>query len=192
MKRYPKFLGTVAILLVALLVGNGCMVTRGVWKERLYHPAAAPEIHLAASPERPLLLVGYREQFEKTKHVRWRAFWLDLEESYSAFAKPAFVDPANYPGLLEIPLLDATQGTNFVPAIGYAAMETVTKPGFELWKDGQSLGRFQLPVYEGDAPVTAETVAKTPVTLLVDGVIIVLGAAAVVAILYLATANNSD
>ena len=184
MKRYPKLVEVVAVLLMTLLLTNGCMVTRGVWKERLYHPHPQPQVQLVASPERPLVLVGYREQFEKTQHIRWRAFWLDLEETYDPFHKPNFVDPADFPGLLEIPILDATQGTNFVPSIGYAAMETYHKPGFELWKDGQSLGRFQLPTYEGDAPVTAENVAKTPLTLLVDGTIIVLGVAAVVAILY--------
>jgi len=192
MKRHPKLLKVVATLLVTLILTNGCMVTRSVWKERLYHPHPEPQVQLAASPERPLILVGYREQFEKTQHIRWRAFWLDLEDSYSAFVKPNFVDPANFPGLIEVPMLDATQGTNFVPSIGYAAMTTLNKPGFELWKDGQSLGRYQLPIYEGDAPVTAVTMAKTPVTLLVDGVIIVMAAAAIVAILYLAASNNSD
>lgn len=190
MNRYPKLLELVVLLLVVVLSTNGCMVTRGVWKERLYHPHPQPQIQLAASPERPLILVGYREQFEKTQHIRWRAFWLDLEDRYDHFAKQNFVDPAHFPGLIEVPMLDATQGTNFVPSIGYAAMQTLNKPGFELWKDGQSLGRFQLPTYEGDAPVTAETVAKTPVTLLADGVIIVLGVAAVVAILYLTTQDD--
>lgn len=175
-----------------LLLTNGCMVTRSVWKERLYHAHPEPQVQLAASPERPVILVGYREQFEKTHHIRWRAFWLDLEDNYSAFIKPNFVDPAKFPGLIEVPMLDATQGTNFVPSIGYAAMATLNKPGFELWRDGQSLGRFQLPIYEGDAPVTAANVAKTPATLLADGVIIVVAAAAILAVLYLAAANNSD
>lgn len=190
MKRHPKLLEVVAVLLVVLLVGNGCTLTRGVWKERLYHPHPQPHVQLAASPERPLILVGYREQFEKTQHIRWRAFWLDLEDRYDPFSKPNFVDPAAFPGLIEIPMLDATQGTNFVPDIGYAAMETYHKPGFELWRDGQSLGRFALPTYEGDAPVTPETVAKTPVTLLVDGAIIVITAAAIVGLLYLASVDD--
>jgi hypothetical protein len=191
MKHYPKLLEVVAALLVVVLSTTGCM-TRELWTERLYHPHTQPQVQLAASPERPLILVSYREQFEKTRHIRRRTFWLDLEDRYDAFSRPNFVDPAKYPGLIEIPLLDATQGTNFVPSLGYAAMETYSKPGFELWRDGQSLGRFALPIYEADAPVTAETVAKTPVVLLVDGGIIVLSVAAVVAILYLVANNNSN
>lgn len=192
MKRYPKLLEVVVVLLIVVLSTNGCMMTKGLWTERLYHPHPQPQVQLTASPERPLILVGYREQFEKTKHVRWRAYWLDLEDRESVRNKPTFVDPANYPGLIEVPMLDATQGTNFVPSIGYAAMETYNKPGFELWKDGQSIGRFTLPSYEGDAPITTETVIKTPATLVMDGAIIVLSAAAIVAVLYLVASNNSD
>ena len=192
MNRHPKWFGCVAALLSLLLFTNGCLMTRGVWKERVYHPHAQPQVQLAASPERPLILVGYREQFEKSQHLRWRAFWLDLEDRYDEATKPVFVNPAAYSGLVPIPMLGATQGTNALPARGYAAMETPSKPGFELWKDGQSLGRFTLPTYEGDAPVTAETLAKTPVTLVMDGAIIVLGAAAIVAVLYLVAENNSN
>jgi hypothetical protein len=191
MKRFPKLLEVVAALLVGVVFSTGCM-TKQLWTDRLYHPHAQPQVQLAASPERPLILVSYREQFEKTRYIHRRAFWLDLDDRYDFFSKPNFVAPANFPGLIEVPLLTATQGSNSVPATGYAAMETYSKPGFELWKDGQSLGRFRLPTYEADAPVTAETVAKTPVMLLMDGAVIVVGAAVVVAILYLVVANNSD
>lgn len=191
MRRYPQWLKNITVLLGALLVASGCM-TKGLWTERVYHPAPKTELHLAVSPERPLLLVGYREQFDQTQHIRWRSFWIDLAESYDPFAKKTFVDPADYPGLIGVPLLGVTQGYNAIPATGYAARETLDKPGFDLWKDGQLLGRFALPAYEGDAPVTADTVAKTPVMLLLDGAIIVVGAAAVAALVYLIVANNCD
>lgn len=190
MKSHPDFLRSVAILLVVLMVTSGCFTTREVWADRYYHAHAQPQVQLAASPERPLILVKYREQFEKSNYIRWRAFWLDLTETYDPFTRPQFVDPAGYPGLIPIPMLGITQGTNTIPTIGYAAMETYNKPGFELWKDGELLGRFRLPAYHGNAPLTTETIAKTPIALLIDAGIIVLGAAAVVAILYLAA--NSD
>lgn len=192
MKRYPKLFEAVAGLLVIVLSTNGCMMTKELWMERMYHPHAKPQLQLAASPERPLVLVGYREQFEKSKHVRWRAFWVDLDDRYEPYIKPNFVDPADYPGLVQIPVLTVTQGTNSLPATGYAAMETANKPGFELWKDGNSLGRFSLPSYEGDAPITTETVVKTPLTLLADGVVITVVVVLVVAVLagYAAAENN--
>lgn len=160
-------------LLVALLATNGCTMTKELWTERLYHPHPRPDLQLDISPERPLLLVRYREQFEKTKHLKLRAFWLDLEDQYQPYVRPQFVNPANFPGLLPVPVYPVTRGANTLPPRGYAALELTGKPGFELWRDGQNLGRFQLPAYEGDAPVTTETVVKTPLTLLADGVIIV-------------------
>jgi hypothetical protein len=183
MHRHPRLLEVVSTLLVLVLLTNGCTMTRELWTDRLYHPHAKPQLQLAASPERPLVLVAYREQFEKTQHVRWRAFWLDLADRYEPYVKPNFVDPADYPGLIQIPVIPVTQGTNSLPSTGYAAMATANKPGFELWRDGQALGRFYLPSYEGDAPITTETVAKTPLTLLADGVVITVVVVVVVAIL---------
>jgi hypothetical protein len=192
MNRHPNLLAVIAALLATLLFTNGCMMTQGLWTDRKYHPAAQPSLYLAASPDRPLILVGYREQFDKTQHIRRRSFWIDLTEPYEAFEKKTFVNPADYPGLIYIPLIGVTQGTNTIPPVGYAAAETVSKPGFDLWKDGQLLGRFQLPSYEGDAPVTTETVIKTPAMLILDGAIIVLGAAAIVGLCYLLLTENSE
>lgn len=189
MNRYPRLLEFVAVLLVAIL-SSGCTVTRSVWKERLYHPHPETHLQLAASPERPLILIGYREQFEKSRHIRWRAFWLDLEDKYNPYSIPNFVDPANYPGLIPIPLLAPAQGTNAIPAQGYAALETFNRPGFELWKDGQPLGRFELPQYESDAPITVETVAKTPATVVADTMIVVGVVAGVIVLLYLSSLGD--
>lgn len=191
MKRYPKLLETIVVLLGIILTTNGCM-TQGLWKDRVYHPAAKPDITVLAAPERPLILVGYREQFEKTDHIRWRAYWIDLTLPYDAHTKKNFVDPANFPGLIRVPLLTVTQNTNDLPTVGYAAQETLDKPGFDLWKDGQSVGRFALPSYEGDAPATVGTVAQTPVMLLLDGAIIILGAAAIAALGYLIATEGGE
>jgi len=183
MGRHPKLLEVVSLLLVVLVGANGCM-TQGLWTERKYHPAARLDLHLAAAPDRPLILVGYREQFEKSQHIRRRSYWIDLTVPYEPFAKKTFVNPADFPGLIGVPLLGVTQGTNAIPVTGYAARETLDKPGFDLWKDGQAVGQFVLPAYEGDAPVTAETVAKTPVMLILDGVVIAAGVALVAALVY--------
>jgi hypothetical protein len=192
MYRHRRLLETVTALLVVLVFTNGCTMTRELWTERYYHPHAKPQLQLAAAPERPLILVGYREQFEKSKHVRWRAFWLDLADRYEPYVKPTFVDAADYPGLIPVPVFDVMRGTNSLPTTGYAALETPNKPGFELWKDGNSLGRFTLPSYEGDAPLTTETVVKTPVTLFADGVVIILVVAVVAAVVigYAALESN--
>jgi hypothetical protein len=192
MKNHSKLFQSVALLLAVLLLTNGCTMTRELWTDRLFHPHARPRLQLDAAPERPLLLVQYREQFEKTKHIKSRAFWLDLEAEYVPHVRPKFVNPADYPGLLPVPVFDVTRGTNSLPPRGYAAVETPGKPGFDLWRDGQPLGRFQLPAYEGDAPVTTETVAKTPLTLLADGVVIVVVTAVVVVLVvgYLHAESN--
>ena len=191
MKKQAKFVEAVTALLIVALLNTGCL-TGGLWRERLYHPHPQPMVQLAAAPERPLILVGYREQFENTQHIRWRAYWLDLEDRYDPYAKPNFVDPADFPGVQPIPMLTATQGVSDVPATGFAAMETLNQPGFELWQNGDSLGRFKLPTYEGTAPPTPTNVAATPLTVLVDAALIVVAAAAVVTVLYLSISNNTD
>jgi hypothetical protein len=183
MHRHPRLLETVTTLLVVVLLTNGCTMTQELWTERHYHPHVRPRLQLAAAPDRPLVLVTYREQFEKSKHIRLRSFWLDLADRYEPYVKPHFVNPADYPGLTPIPVLTVSEGTNALPPSGYAALETATKPGFELWKDGSSAGRFFLPSYEGDAPITTETVAKTPLTLLADGFVITVVVVVVVALL---------
>lgn len=192
MKHHRKLLGMVSALLAVLLFTNGCMMTNELWKDRSFHPQSRPELKLSASQERPLLLVEYTEQFEKTKHLRRRAFWLDLEDHYDPYSKPVFVDPGNFNGLASVPVLDVTRGTNSIPTTGYIAVETPKQPGFDLWLNGNSVGRFVLPNYVGDAPLNADTVAKTPLTLLADGtvVIVVVGVVALCVAGYLASEAN--
>jgi len=181
----------VTVLVVASLLNAGCM-TQKLWKERWYHPADPPQLDLHSDPDRPMILVAYRERFEKTDRVRRRIFWLDLKDNYDPAQRPLFVDPADYPGLSLVPMLSEAQGINGVPATGYAAMETRKPAGFDLWKDGDFVGRYQLPSYEADAPTTPGRVATTPVALLVDGVIITVVAALIVGVVYLSLSANSD
>jgi hypothetical protein len=187
MKHHRKLLEIVSVLLAVVLLGNGCMMTNELWKDRSFHPRARPDLKLSVSAERPLLLVEYTEQFEKTKHLRRRAFWLDLEDHYDPYSKPAFVDAGNFSGLTPVTVLDVTRGTNSISTNGYVAVETPKQPGFDLWLNGNSVGRYVLPNYLGDAPVNADTVAKTPLTLLADGavVIVVVGVIALVVAGYL-------
>ena len=187
MKHHRKLLETVSVLLAVLLCANGCMMTNELWKDRSFHPQSKPGLKLSASSERPLLLVEYTEQFEKTKHLRRRAFWLDLEDRYDPYSKPVFVDSGNFSGLAPVPVLDVTRGTNSISTKGYVAVETPKQPGFDLWLNGNSVGRYVLPNYVGDAPLNADTVAKTPLTLLADGavVIVVVGVVALVVAGYL-------
>ncbi len=192
MKHHRKLLKMVSALLAVLLCTNGCMMTSELWKDRSFHPQSKPELKLSASSERPLLLVEYTEQFEKTKHLRRRAFWLDLEDRYDPYSKPAFVDPGSFSGLATVPVLDVTRGTNSISTNGYVVVETPKQPGFDLWLNGNSVGRFVLPNYVGAAPLNADTVAKTPLTLLADGavVIVVVGVIALVVAGYLASEAN--
>lgn len=192
MKHQRKLLELVSALLAVLLFANGCMMTNELWTDRSFHPRTRPEMKLSASQERPLLLVEYTEQFEKTKHLRRRAFWLDLEDHYDPYSKPVFVDPGNFSGLASVPVLDVTRGTNSISTNGYVAVETPKQPGFDLWLNGNQVGRYALPSYVGDAPMNADTVAKTPLTLLADGavVIVVVAVIALVVAGYLASEAN--
>jgi hypothetical protein len=183
MKKYQRFIEAISLLLVVLVFANGCSMTREIWKDREFHARSKPDLQLSIAPERPLLLVEYTEQFERSKHFQRRAFLMDLEDRYEPYAKPNFVKPADYPGMTNIPVLAVTRGTNAIPQSGYVAIETPNKVGFDLWRDGQSVGRYPLPSYLGDAPVTVETVAKTPLALAVDGATIVIVVAVVVGIL---------
>ncbi len=192
MNRHAKLVQLVSSLLVVLLLTNGCMMTRELWTDRSFHPRSKPDMKLSASSERPLLLVEYTEQFEKTKHLRRRAFWLDLEDRYDPYSKPVFVDPGSFSGLTSVPVLDVTRGTNSISTNSYVAVETPKQPGFDLWLNGNAVGRYVLPNYVGDAPLNADTVAKTPLTLLADGavVIVVVGVIALVVAGYLAAEAN--
>jgi len=193
MKHHRKLLEIVSSLLVVLLFTNGCVMTNELWKDRSFHPRSKPDMKLSASSDRPLLLVEYTEQFEKTKHLRRRAFWLDLEDRYDPYSKPVFVDPGNFSGLASVPVLDVTRGTNSISTNGYVAVETPKQPGFDLWLNGNSVGRFVLPNYVGDAPLNADTVAKTSLTLLADSavVIAVVGVIALCVAGYLASEANN-
>ena len=104
-----------------------------------------------------------------------------------------FVDPGNFSGLTSVAVLDVTRGTNSIPTNGYVAVETPKQPGFDLWLNGNSVGRFALPNYVGDAPLNSDTVAKTPLTLLADGavVIVVVGVIALCVAGYLASEANN-
>lgn len=146
----------------------------GLWAKQVYQPAEHPRLALAFPPDAKDVLVCYDERCGNSTKVRRRAYWLF---AYSAEAnnrpKPKFTSAAACHQLNPIPLVEAAE-TNAAPATGYAAFANADSRSFPLWRDGQDLGVFGLPVYEAAPPATVWRVGVTVVVVV--AVVAVVGA----------------
>src|SRR5687767_5749268 len=76
--------------LVVTLLAQGC-ATKALWSEKHYHPARPANLELSARPERQMVLVQYDEQYENSRKVQRRAYWLDLNDRYPITERPIFL-----------------------------------------------------------------------------------------------------
>jgi hypothetical protein len=165
-------------LLVAALLGQGC-ATEALWREKYYHPAKPANLQLSVQPERQMMLVQYDEQYEKTRRIKRRAFWLDLNDRYPISERPIFLKAADAAGLQPVPVLPEITATNAMPQTGYAARLVSNQKGFELWRDGEAITEYMLPAYYANAPADFTHIALTPLALLADGVGVILAVAVI-------------
>jgi hypothetical protein len=183
MNRIRPLANVITALLIAamLTTTTGCIAdhdtaTGVLWERKWYHPAPKANLQLAQTPAHEDVLVQYDEWYEDSRHPRRRAYWLLATKDKIQGGQPEFVDPASYPGLAPVPMVDAS-ATNR-PAAGYYAV--VTAPAaFELWRDGASLGSFELPDYYAVPKATGWRIAATPFAVLADGTVIVVVVAVV-------------
>jgi hypothetical protein len=146
----------------------------GLWAKQLYQPAEHPRLLLAFHGEAKDVLVYYDERRGNSSKIRRRAYWLF---AYSAKAnnrsKPKFTSAAVCHQLNPIPLVEAGEN-DAAPAKGYVAFANGDSRSFLLWRDGQDLGVFELPVYEAAPPATVWRVGVTVVAAV--AVVAVVGA----------------
>jgi hypothetical protein len=170
-----------AILLIVALVDSGC-ATRALWEDRACHPADKPHLQLASCPGKQDVLVQYREQYSESKHFQNRAYWLFASTNQIAGrSKPVFVRPRFYAGLIPIPIL-SEMPTYHATSSNLVAVSASAEQGFDLWRSGESLGRFNLPVYLVSPRRTFWRLVATPFAALGDTTVILAGCAAVAAV----------
>jgi hypothetical protein len=154
------------VLLAIVLLGNGC-VTRSLWEERGYHPAANSKLRLSYSPLKSNILVQYRESRGTSESSRARAYWLFDSHGVPKEGKPHFVNPKNRKQLIPIPLVTEHQGSNTVSTSSYLAIADSEQQDFYLWREETLLGHFELPAYSREAS-TAVKVVVTPAAVTAD------------------------
>ena len=178
MKRCNPIWKPIVPLLVTALLGQGC-ATEALWSEKYYHPAKPANLQLSVQPERQMMLVQYDEQYETTRRIRRRAYWLDLNDRYPISERPIFLKTVDQTNLQPVPVLPEITATNAMPTTGFAARYVSNQKGFELWRDGAAVTEFMLPGYYANAPADFMHVAATPFVLLADGICIIVAIAAI-------------
>ena len=125
-----------------------------LWDNRLYQPAEHPGLALALSQDGNDVLVCYDERCEESLKTYRRAYWLFAYNAQSNnIVKPQFTSPAAYKRLNPIAVVDVGQ-TNAAPANGYYAITSTDSRSFQLCREGQTVGGFNLPAYEAGPPGT--------------------------------------
>jgi hypothetical protein len=137
----------------------------GLWTKQLYRSAKQPRLVLTFPSDARDVLVSYDECHGKSTKVRRRAYWLFACNAVAdAHAKPKFTNAAACRQLNPIPLVEVAEA-NAAPAKGYAAFADANSRSFRLWRDGQDLGVFELPVYVAVPPATFWRVGVTAVAV---------------------------
>jgi hypothetical protein len=184
----------VAAMLAVALVASGC-ATETLWGDKTYHPADHPELQLSSATERHDILVQYNEQHADSKKIRRRAYWLFASTNALAnHSYPEFVKPKTAAGLPPIPVFEEMPGTNTLRQEPFAAVATPAEQGFDLWLQGECIGRFYLPVYVNPPRRTVWRILSTPFAALGDATAVILITAAAVALvaglIYLASQSG--
>jgi hypothetical protein len=190
MKGNPVWTLSVLLLVVTLLA-QGC-ATKALWSEKHYHPARPTNLELSARPDRQMVLVQYDEQYEDSRKIQRRAYWLDLNDRYPITERPIFLKTVDPSGLQPIPILPEITATNAMPQTGYAARMVSNHKRFELWQDGAPIAEFMLPEYDAKAPADFYHVAVTPFAVVADGIIIVGGVAVIAGVVYLVAQDDEE
>ena len=104
-------------------------------------------------------------------------------KGFVSAAKPVFIRVHPWFQLHHSSLdLDEMTISNALLRSGFVALPSVAQQGFDLWRDGESVGHFRLPVYLVSPKCTFWRIAATPFAALSDTTIIIAGCAAVAAI----------
>ncbi len=157
------------VLAVGLLTLTGC-ATPALWSKKYYHPADNVNLALALGQDGKDILVSYDESCGKSQNIRRRSYWL-FASTTNADGRTIVAKSAVSTKLSPIPVIDIAK-TNSAPARGYCAFTEINSNGFRLCRDGQTVGNYGLPLYDGAPPVTWWRVVLTPVAAAADAGIV--------------------
>jgi hypothetical protein len=162
----PK-LPLVAMAFVVLWT-SGC-ATSALWEDgrfaRFHQPAKPSNLELFKDQQQKILVV-YDEENEETGKRRRRAYWAETnvpppENPY----RPEYVAIKRKRRPAAIPIGPAP-GSN-----DYSAVATNDTRTFILYRDGQQLAIYDLPIYE-DRSARTKQIALTPVAVVADVTIV--------------------
>ncbi len=161
------------LVCVLPLAFSGC-ATHYIWSEspldEFREPSVPNEMRLYDAAARKDVLVEYHESLSSSDSSKPRAYFaLQNQKRILDSHKPHFVDLSSTNRLASIPLLSSP--TNFVPMSGLIARRTAKEDQFELFRDGQSLGIFDLPTYPSSSG-KVKKILLTPITVALDATVI--------------------
>jgi hypothetical protein len=162
---WPLLLAVQAALL------SGC-TTNALWESgrlaRFHEPNEPPNLRLFYSEGRQDVLAQYVEVRDSDEALRERAYWLhESAWRIQQRRKPQFVPVIQAAKLQVIPLV-TSPGLNPPPSNARQYAVVSTKGGsFTLYSTNQSIGAFDLPVYE-DPSGKVKKVLLTPLAVVAD------------------------
>jgi hypothetical protein len=173
-----RFAGLLASFMVLL---SGCgtepiCLTHSLWTGQLrnsfYEPESNPHIELWRNADSSDVLVVYTEGRERDDKVRRRAYYvLANQHPVQQRIKPGFVSLKSTNTLSLVPTATITgKPANYSTLAPITADIVPDGRSFFLYRNGQPLGRYYLPVYH-DRLRTAEVVVLTPLAATGDTII---------------------
>lgn len=155
--------------------------------EAFHQPAPNADVHLYESKKRNDILVVYKEQSERTEHIRTRAYWLNQNQiRVTEQCEPIFTSKKAARNLPAIPILDSMPTNGFNLQSFYVLTET--NQSFTVFCGPRQMGSYSLPMYDAGRQV-AEKLVLTPVTMTADAAIAAAVTGIVVLCLYASSGN---
>jgi hypothetical protein len=163
-----RSIGSLFFGCIFLALTNGC-ATKALWESGRFdvykEPAKPSGLALFENPKTGKALVVYNEHAEMTERVQKRAYWVDPSSDAPANPyKPHFVQVTAQKNLPPVSLRP-------VPAPAGLSVVSTNDHIFVFHRNGQPLGKHQLPAYSGSEERFTQ-IAFTPLTFLADLTII--------------------
>jgi hypothetical protein len=163
------------LLLVLLVAGcetaRDCSLTYKLWDKGSRpscRPSMEPNLAVFTSTAQPDVLVAYNALDTRAGRILRRAYFLHTNEARIAMRqKPLYVEPSIATNMISASVIATT---NNVPQTGVFVrypISTNSGSSFELYRNGQSEGTHDLPIYNEERHPAAR-VALTPVAILGD------------------------
>jgi hypothetical protein len=156
--------------LAFLVLQTGC-VTRNLWEETYFAPAIPADIRLYESASPPGVIVEYNERIAGGRSTGRQAFLLTVDDRQSTNGVPVFLPSGAVAASSQpIPILPVRSPAVGQLEEGYWAIASPNPHQFHLYRDGRSLGTFELPFYS-KRNRTVGRVMLTPVAVVADAAV---------------------